>query len=397
MHTSTMGANTSGFELTSSAICELLSRSVREKFEEWIRSGDSVSIFLTGKTGSGKSALVNALVGKKVAEEGAEPDPMTSEVTCYEREVLGIRLKVWDSPGLQDGTGNEELYIADMKTKCVNIDLCLFCINVGDEIKFNRDSSEVKALVKLTEVFGPSVWDHAVIALTFANKLGQKNAEMMSAKRKKDDEKFKELFCSKISEWDDKLRGMLKSDIGLNPSQVKRLKIIPTGFRKHAGLPDRPHWLSAFWFSVLRSTHKRAQPALLRMNQNRIVECPDAVDKKDLEKLLEDQTLIFQQVGAEIGSSYGVPDIGSHVGLTIADMESCKLSERILLEQYVLHIICQEHSVADSLTATADVQPAKTETEPQQGRDGGEGTSPISTSSKSGALSDCSGIDEKGY
>ena len=168
--------------------------SIREQLEQWFCASQELSIFVSGRTGGGKSTLVNLLLGEKVADEGAEPDPTTAEVTPYNRRVSGVRVKVWDSPGLQDGTRNEERYLNDIAAKCTHVDLFLFCINVGDATRFNLDSPEVKAFVKLTEKLGPAIWNHAIIALTFANRIGQTSMEMRLAKRRNDKERVVELF-----------------------------------------------------------------------------------------------------------------------------------------------------------------------------------------------------------
>ena len=383
------------------ATLELLSQSIGNELEKWIQSGDSVSIFVTGKTGGGKSALVNAMVGVKVAPEGADPDPTTTKVMWYENEVHGVSLKVWDSPGLQDGTRNEKRYIADMKEKCVGVDLFLICINVGDAIRFNCESPEVRALEKLTEVFGHALWDRAVIALTFSNRLGQKDPEVRFAKRKADKEKLKGLFVSKISEWEENLRRMLGSKVGLDSVQVQRLKIVPTGFRNDKSLPDRPHWLSTFWFSVLRSMHKRAQPAMLRMNRNRIIENPDAINEKTRTKHDEDQMFIFEEYGREVGSRFGVAEIGSIIGLSTAQMASIQLRDRIVLEQYViLNVMGQNPSSTCEISGTVQKKPTAALSSLPDGTEGSTEEAPCGVEGSPGPISpmsECSGIDEKGF
>ena len=321
----------------SSPTLQLLSTGIREQLEQWLSCGDELSILISGRTGGGKSTLVNSLLGESLAEEGATPDPSTAEVTCYERSLSGVRVKVWDSPGLQDGTTNEERYLSDIAAKCVRIDLLLFCINVGDAIRFNTDSPEVKALGKLTKRLGTGIWDHAMVALTFANKLGRTNEEFRRAKREKKTAKLCELFCKKISEWQEFVRDILIKTTVLSKAQVYELKIVPTGSRKDPSLPDRTHWLSSFWFEALRSTHPRAQPALLRMNEARIVENPDTVDEKDREKHCEDQTFVFCEFGGEVGRMlHGSEDLGSLVGLTVAEIRGLELKEQILLEQFTI-------------------------------------------------------------
>ena len=42
---------------------------------------------VTGRMGTGKSALVNSIVGKEVAEEGKSPGRIATKVTKYEKKV----------------------------------------------------------------------------------------------------------------------------------------------------------------------------------------------------------------------------------------------------------------------------------------------------------------------
>ena len=54
-----------------------------EHIQRWLEQSKSLRILVTGKTGVGKSALVNGIVGKYVAKEGDTLDPETSKVTEY--------------------------------------------------------------------------------------------------------------------------------------------------------------------------------------------------------------------------------------------------------------------------------------------------------------------------
>ncbi len=312
-----------------------LSKEIKYKLTEWIRSSRSVSIFVTGKTGSGKSTLVNALLGQKLAEEGTALDPMTSKVKCYKKTVNAIQMKVWDSPGLQDGTGREAEYIADMKAKCTDIDLCVFCFNVSTA-RFTRDSEEVKALQKLTDALGRGLWDNAVIALTFANELEMRNDEMRLAKRKNNKEELCKLFQDKIAEWDNKIRATLTDMVKLNPDHANAIPIIPTGFQEPLSLPDRDHWLSSFWFGAIRSMHEKAQPAMVILNIDRLVKSPKCITQEESQKVLLEQRLIFSERGYEIGDEVGRCDMGQQMGASLCyevqarvliELESARLSE----------------------------------------------------------------------
>ena len=85
-------------------------RDLETEFTRWIsREGQKhLSILVTGKTGVGKSRLVNAVVGKRVATEGQQKKPCTVTVNSYSLVINGIEVRVLDSPGLKDGTCNEQ-------------------------------------------------------------------------------------------------------------------------------------------------------------------------------------------------------------------------------------------------------------------------------------------------
>ena len=142
---------------------------IKEVFAQWFSTirQKHISILLTGKTGVGKSRLVNALVGQPVAQEGQKKDPCTSTVTSYMSDMEGIEVRIWDSPGLQDGTSNDELYLEDLTKKLhQGMDVMIYCLKMDDR-RFHEEDK--RAMRTLTRAFGKELWKNAVIALTFAN------------------------------------------------------------------------------------------------------------------------------------------------------------------------------------------------------------------------------------
>eukprot|EP00731_Ephydatia_muelleri_P015840 Em0009g264a len=103
-----------------------------------------VNILVTGKTGVGKSTLVNILVGEEVAKVGETLFPETVDVNPYRLENFHGSGVVWDTPGLQDGSGKERKYAAKMREKCARYDLVLYCMSMmerrirEDDVKRSR-------------------------------------------------------------------------------------------------------------------------------------------------------------------------------------------------------------------------------------------------------------------
>ncbi|XP_011409253.1 PREDICTED: uncharacterized protein LOC105316141, partial [Amphimedon queenslandica] len=111
---------------------------------------EDLRVLVTGKTGQGKSTLINGLLGAKVAKEGAGADRCTTEVEVFKKKINGVPVVVFDSPGLQDNTSNEEEYITKMRETCQKLSLGLYCTKM---INTRLTDDDKKAMKKLTEAF----------------------------------------------------------------------------------------------------------------------------------------------------------------------------------------------------------------------------------------------------
>ncbi|KAL9980642.1 hypothetical protein ACROYT_G009252 [Oculina patagonica] len=242
---------------------ELTNLDLKTAFTRWIsREGQKhLSILVTGRTGVGKSRLVNALVGKRVAEEGKQKGPETPTVNPYPIVINGIEVLVWDSPGLQDGTCDEEFYLEDMGNKLhKGLDIMLYCIKM-DDMRFRGDDKN--AIRALTRKFGPEIWKNAVIALTFANKIEDPDGE--------DDEEQKDYFLRDLKFWQDEIDQFLASDreVKLDSTIRKAIPLVPVGISKKPRLPTCENWLSDFWISCYRRMKSSSRINLYRISKNR--------------------------------------------------------------------------------------------------------------------------------
>ncbi len=244
-----------------------------QALQAWFSGSKSVDILLTGKSGVGKSSLINCIVGAVVAPEGHGLDPETKAVTPFKVEINGVEITVWDSPGLQDGTKNEEKYLDDMKRQCKSYDLVLYCTKMIDT-RLGEDDHE--AMKKLTKAFGESVWEHAVVVTTFANYIPtttRKDRERYTAKY--------ELFKKTLPE---KLKGTLK----ISAEVAEAVPVMPAGYvdpedPDSRQLPNCRDWLSALWYVAILRMKEGAQPAMLKASMSRI-KSPDSITEEDLKK-----------------------------------------------------------------------------------------------------------------
>ena len=265
------------------------------KVAETYRNAKSISILLTGKTGSGKSTLVNGILGVNVNAEGAAKEgssikvPCTTEVTEYKTKKGKVDITVWDSPGLQDGTGDQESYLRQIKDKCIQRDLTMYCIKVADT-RFVRgtDNPDVVAMKKLTESFKYDFWKNAIIVLTFANVLEAFNVEWSRLQP----EQKSEAFQAVIQDWKEQVQEILMHDVGVPKEIVDAIPVIPAGHYLKRALPDREYWLSDLWFACINATQTpEAKAALIKINENRLKRKQE-VKETDFKKQAEDQPIV---------------------------------------------------------------------------------------------------------
>ena len=137
----------------------------------WYQSCNSLRILAVGRSGVGKSSIINAMFcnrpSSKRAPVGTTRDPTTLIVANYKEKVGGVELNFFDSPGLRDGKKKDDQYVDDMRRSCTKINLLLYCVRMDDQ--FRDDDKETIRLV--SKALGNDVWKHAMCVLTFANKV----------------------------------------------------------------------------------------------------------------------------------------------------------------------------------------------------------------------------------
>ena len=273
--------------------------------KEYISQGeDSLSIIIAGKMGTGKSSLVNGIVGEKVAEEGASAVTVTSEIKPFEAEIKtsekNVSVTVWDTPGLGDVFGDDEQVVSQVAQQCKKTDLLLYCFDIRQRLT----KDDVNGITLLTKHLGPELWKNAIFALTFANEV---------TKPPDSDKEPIELFKEKFTSWQEAITRLLNAKLSIPSEIVDDIAIVPIGYRQRCP-PDRSDWFTPFWFEAFRKMRESAQPTLLGINLSRITTASPS-HKRDMEP--EPHEMPIQLTWSEAMSIA----FGSTVEATVATVE----------------------------------------------------------------------------
>ena len=190
-------------------------------------------ILLIGETGTGKSTLINNLVGQEIASVCDDMDPGTLRVIQHKVSVVeGVIVNIYDTPGLGDtrGNGAEEEDLKYMKSRLdkEEIHLVIYCFKM-------TETRMRKGLIRTFEEYHKLgvPWEKTVITLTFADMYRKEN------------------IMTQISQKQKQVKKTLNKTVGIRQSTVEKLKFLPTAKYPNEALPTGEPWYVPLWLGVL--------------------------------------------------------------------------------------------------------------------------------------------------
>ena len=217
-----------------------------EELTKWIKrfSGelDEISLVVVGEGGSGKTTLVHNLLLKEVPD-----DPQTTEeVTLHEGLIEGIKVTIYDTPGLGDLSSEKGTTTVEELCQQHTIHAVVVCIALTAR---RMDRPKVKILEHVYSLKCPTI-----VALTMADTVS-------SPRKLKDREKesIKTYFNKQIADWRSSIEDIHKKnqDSVNTPICSPTVVVLPTTGIYSELLHNGHHWLGPLWRAILMTRARR--------------------------------------------------------------------------------------------------------------------------------------------
>ena len=220
-------------------------------------------ILVIGKSGHGKSTLVNCLLQEDIAATGQSLETGTDAITAYKAEVAGVPVAIYDTPGLDDEHDEKWQKEVIVHIKALNkgkkIHLTIFCFSLGTQPNLKDDHTK---MLKGYHAAGVE-WTNVIIAFTFSGqliKISQKDI------RERPNSDMATYFDEKVTQ----IKANLVAEIGITPAKANAIIVRPVTDEITEKLPNGKDWFIPLWLDILGLLPPAAYVRFLQIHQDHI-------------------------------------------------------------------------------------------------------------------------------
>ena len=218
------------------------------------RKNELLTIFVIGRTGVGKSTLINTLLEKKVATVSDDIFPCAQETMKECRgDFCGTETLFYDTKGLADPEEDDEKLLKtlyDAIAMCNTQYIVFICLPLISKV----DRSVYSLAKFLVSKFGEnySIWLNSVIVLTQANLFSPQNDEEDSDDDNNDRKlKIKQIkMLDKMENWSKEFKTCLER-FGLPKEIILNMPVSVAG-KRNSNLPIMDNWKEALLDTCLK-------------------------------------------------------------------------------------------------------------------------------------------------
>jgi hypothetical protein len=243
----------------------------KDVLDKWYEATNrkQITLVTAGRSGVGKSTLIGNMLqlkGDAAPQYQHGPSSTTTEVKTYTNTVNGVEVKIIDTPGLAATDVNEAKIIAQLQAESRGeADMLLYCVSLLPDSKI--DEQDAKVIKTLKVAFGPDIWSHAILVLTFANWviLDLEEGTTLNDLVRAYAAKFESILqseCPSLS---------VCSIFSCDHEEVKRdsstMIALPAGRNPKQQLVEGMKWDESIYTEVLKKCNPDAIPALLKVRE----------------------------------------------------------------------------------------------------------------------------------
>ena len=268
-------------------------------------------IFVIGKTGVGKSTLINSLLGEKKAKVSDSLHPCNQEkIEKHTGQFCGIKVLFYDTKGLADPNEDDEKLLKKFQetiVMCRNQYLVFICLPFISK----ADDSVLHFAKLLATKFGNNfnIWLNSIFVLTQAN-LFSPDDDDSDEEEDVRLEKKKMKMEEKLKDWGTNFQKCLKR-FGLPGEIIMNMPVCVAG-RKSPKLPTTKNWKETLLNVCLE--HKKTVHSVPGM-------------KKAAE---ESAAYLCMAIGTAVGCI--IPVVGIPVGMTVGGLIGWKIGKDLYEE-----------------------------------------------------------------